>query len=144
MKFTTKTLVLGLILVGGLAYAGSATDPDAKARQDLMDANGGAMKTLGDMAGGKIPFDATAAGAAKAALVAGAADVPVKFKNNTTDPASHAKPDIWTAWDDFTAKAGDMGKAAAKLDVTSLDTLKAGLGDVGGTCKACHTAYKAS
>lgn len=144
MKFTTKTLILGLILVGGLAYAGEATDPDAKARQDLMDANGGAMKVLGDMAGEKVAFDATAAAAAKATLVAGAADITVKFKNQTTDPASHAKPEIWTAWDDFAAKAGDMGTASAALDTTSLDTLKAGIGAIGGTCKACHTAYKAS
>lgn len=144
MKFTTKTLILGLILVGGLAYAGAATDPDAKARQDLMDANGGAMKVLGGMAKGEVAFDAAAAAAAKATLVANAANVVVVFKNETTDPASHAKPAIWTAWDDFAAKAGDLTTAATALDTTSLDTLKAGLGAVGGACGACHTAYKAS
>ncbi len=144
MKFTTKTLILGLILVGGLAYAGAATDPDAKARQDLMDANGGAMKVLGGMAKGDVAFDAAAAAAAKATLVANAGNIPVVFKNQSTDPASKAKPEIWTAWDDFAAKAGDFGKASAALDTTSLDTLKAGLGAVGGACGACHTAYKAS
>jgi cytochrome c556 len=144
MKFTTKTLILGLILVGGLAYAGAATDPDAKARQDLMDANGGAMKVLGGMAKGDVAFDATAAAAAKATLVANATNIPVVFKNQSTDPASKAKPEIWTAWADFEAKAGGFGTAAAALDTTSLDTLKAGLGAVGGACGACHTAYKAS
>lgn len=145
MKFTGKILVLGLIVAGGIALADSAaTDPDVKARQALMDANGGAMKVLGDMAGGKVAFDATAAAAAKASLVADAADIPVKFKNNAVDPASHAKPDVWTAWDDFAAKAGDLGKASAALDTSSLDGVKAGLGAIGGTCKACHTAYKAS
>ena len=144
MKFTNKTLILGLIMVGGLAYAGAATDPDAKARQDLMDANGGAMKVLGGMAKGEVAFDATAAAAAKAMLVADSANIVVVFKNQTTDPASRAKPEIWTAWDDFAAKAGDLGKASAALDTTSLDTLKAGLGAVGGACGACHTAYKAS
>ncbi len=144
MKLITKTLILGLILVGGLAYAGSATDPDAKARQDLMDANGGAMKVLGGMAKGDVAFDATAAAAAKATLVADAANIAVVFKNQSTDPASKAKPAIWTAWDDFTAKANDLGKAAAALDTTSVDTLKAGVGAIGGACGACHTAYKAS
>ena len=144
MKLTAKTLVLGLILVGGIAYGATATDPDAKARQMLMDSNGAAMKTLGEMAGGKVPFDATAAAAAKASLVADSADIPVKFKNQSTDPASKAKPDIWTSWDDFTAKAADLGKASAALDTTSLDTMKAGMDAIGGACKACHTAYKAS
>ncbi len=144
MKLTTKMLVLGLTMAGGIAIADGAVDPDVKARQDLMDANGGAMKTLGGMAGGQIAFDATAAEAAKATLVANAADIAAKWKNNASDPASHSKPDIWTSMDDFTAKAADMGKAAAALDTASLDGVKAGLGAIGGTCKACHTAYKAS
>ena len=144
MKFTTKILILGLVMAGGIALAGNATDPDVKARQALMDANGGAAKTLGGMADGTVAFDATAAAAAKAALVADAADIPAKFANNASDPASHAKPEIWTAMDDFKAKAGDLGKAAAALDTSSLDGVKAGLGAIGGACKACHTAYKAS
>lgn len=144
MKFTTKILVLGLIMAGGIAIADGATDPDVKARQELMDSNGGAMKTLGGMAGDKVAFDAAAAAAAKAALVANAADIAAKWANNATDPASHSKPEIWTAMDDFKAKAADLGTAAAALDTTSLETLKAGIGAIGGACKACHTAYKAS
>lgn len=144
MKFTTKFVVLGLIMAGGIAIAEGAVDPDVKARQNLMDSNGGAVKVLGGMAAGKIAFDAAAAEAAKATLIAGAANTVVVFKNNATDPASHAKPEIWTAWDDFTAKAGDMGTAAAALDTSSLESLKGGMGAIGGACKACHMAYKAS
>lgn len=145
MKLTAKILVLGLVMAGGIALADSkATDPDVKARQGLMDANGGAIKALGDMASGATAFDATAAAAAKATLVANAADIPAKWKNNAVDAFSHSKPDVWTAMDDFTAKAGDFGKASAALDTSSLDGVKAGLGAIGGACKACHTAYKAS
>ncbi len=144
MKLTSKILVLGLIMAGGLAFAGAATDPDAKARQDLMDANGGAMKVLGGMAKGEVAFDAAAAEAAKATLVAKAGEIATVFKNQSTDPASKAKAEIWTAWDDFAAKAGDLGKAADALDTSSLDGVKAGLGAIGGACGACHTAYKAS
>ena len=144
MKTFTKTLILGLVMVGGIAFAGDATDPTVKARQDLMDSNGGAMKALGGMAKGEIAFDAAAAAAAQATLVANAADIAAKFKDQATDPASRAKPEIWTNWDDFAAKAGDLGKAAAALDTASLDTLKAGLGAVGGACGACHQLYKAS
>ena len=145
MKFATKTLIVGLIMAGGIAFAQSkATDPDVKARQTLMDGNGGAMHTLGGMVKGEMAYDAAAAEAAKAVLVASAADIAAKFKTNATDPESHAKAEIWTNWDDFAAKAGDLGKAAAALDTTSLDSLKAGIGAVGGACGACHTLYKAS
>ena len=144
MKFAAKLMVLGAILAGGVAFAEGANDPEVKARQELMDHNGGAMKTLGEMAEGKVAFDAAAAEEAKKALTEGAAGIEEAWKNNATDPASKSKPEIWTAWDDFVAKAGDLGKAAEALDTTSAETIGAGLGAIGGACKACHTAYKAS
>jgi cytochrome c556 len=143
MKTLTKTLILGLVMVGGIAFA-EASDPTVKARQELMDANGGAMKVLGGMAKGEVAFDAAAAEAAKATLIAAAADTAAKFKDQATDPASHAKPEIWTSWDDFVAKADALGKAAAALDTSSVDGVKAGLGAIGGACGACHETYKAS
>lgn len=145
MKLVTKTLVVGLIMMGGIAFAQSkATDPDVHARQTLMDSNGAQAGILGGMAGGKTAFDAAAAEAAKAQLIANASDIPVKFTNNASDPESHASPDIWTNWEDFTAKAAALGAAATALDVSSLETLQAGMAGVGGACKACHTAYRAS
>ena len=144
MKLSPQSVFLALILVGGVALAEGAVDPDVKARQDLMAANGAAMKTLGGMASAKIAFDATAAEAAKQVLIANAAGTLVVFKNQASDPAGHASNSIWTAWDDFSAKAGDMGTAVAALDTTSAESVAAGLGAIGGTCKACHTAYKGS
>ena len=144
MKLSPQSVFLALILVGGVALAEGAVDPDVKARQDMMAAHGAAMKTLGGMASAKIAFDATAAEAAKQVLIANAAGTLVVFKNQASDPAGHASNSIWTAWDDFSAKAGDMGTAAAALDTTSAESVAAGLGAIGGTCKACHTAYKGS
>lgn len=145
MKFTTKALIVGFICAGGVALAAGATDPDAKARQDLMGANGAAMKVLGGMAGGEVAFDATAAAAALKTLVDDAAAIPTVFKNpGAPDPKSGAKPEIWTNWEDFLKDAAALGTAAAAVDASSLDGLKAGLGAVGGTCKECHTEYKAA
>ena len=145
MKFSTKALIAGFILVGGVALAGQATDPDAKMRQDLMDANGAAMKVLGGMASGDVAFDATAAAAAVKALVDDAANIPVAFKNQgAADPKSAAKPEIWTNWDAFVKNAAALGTAASAMDTTSLDGIKAGLGAVGGACKTCHTDFKAA
>jgi cytochrome c556 len=143
MNRLTKALALGLTLFAGMALAeAEATDPLVIAQKDLMKSFGGAAKTLGGMAKGEVAFDAAAAAAAKDVLVKGAADIPVKFKTAGNDPASDAKPEIWTGWDAFVAKADGLGKAAAGLDVASLDGIKAGMGDVGGACKACHTDYR--
>lgn len=145
MKFTTKALIAGLILAGGVALAGGATDPDAKARQDLMAANGGAMKVLGGMASGEAAFDAAAAAAALKVLTDNAAAIPAVFQNpGQPDAKSTAKPEIWTNWEEFLKDAGELGAAAAAVDASSVDGLKAGLGAVGGTCKDCHTEFKAS
>lgn len=142
MKAVTKTLVAGLLLVAGVAVAAEATDPTVKARQELMDNIVASTKVLGDMAGGKTAFDAAAAEAAKAALVAAAADIPAKFEPQATDPKTTAKAEIWTNWDDYVAKAKAMGDAAAALDAASLEGVQAGMGAIGGTCKDCHSLYR--
>lgn len=145
MKFATKTLILGLVMIGGIALAQSkATDPDVKARQTLMDGNGGAMGVLGGMAKGEKEFDAAAAEAAKQTLITNAAGIVAAFQNNATDPESHAKPELWDHLDELATYADNLGKAAAALDTSSLDTVKAGLGAIGGACKECHTEFKAS
>lgn len=142
MKFKAKALVATLILVAGVAVAADATDPTVKAWQELMDSNGAAAKTLGGMAGGKMAFDAAAAEQAKAALIDNADAIAAKFMTQASDPASKASPDIWTNWDDFVAKANALSTAATALDVTSMETLQAGMAAVGGACKDCHTKYK--
>lgn len=143
MRFATKAFAAGMMLVAGIAFAETeATDPLVIAQKDLMKSFGGAAKTLGDFAGGKTAFDAAAAEAAKATLVAGSADIHVKFEKAGTDPASEAKPEIWTNWDDFVKKANDLSAAATALDASTLEGVQAGIGAIGGACKACHTAYR--
>lgn len=143
MRFATKAFAAGMMLVAGIAFAETeATDPLVIAQKDLMKSFGGAAKTLGDFAGGKTAFDAAAAEAAKATLVAGSADIHVKFEKAGTDPASEAKPEIWTNWDDFVKKANDLSAAATALDASTLEGVQAGMGAIGGACKACHTAYR--
>lgn len=138
-----KILIAGFVLAGTVAYAEvEATDPDVIARQTLMKEMGGAAKALGDMAGGKTAFDAAAAEAAKATLISHAADVGAKFEKNPTDPGSEAKPEVWTNWEDFLAKAKGLGDAAAALDVASAESIGAGMPAVGGACKACHSNYR--
>ncbi len=138
-----NSLILAAALIAGAAFAKEGVqDPQVKARMDLMGTQGMSAKTLGDMAGGKIPFDATAATAAKAALAASAAEIPAKFEPQATDPVSDAKPEIWAGWADFVAKSEVLLAAAEALDVTSAETIGAGMAAIGGACKDCHTTYR--
>lgn len=142
MKFISKTIVAGLILTAGVAFAGKSTDPDAMARQTLMGTIGMNTKVLGEMAGGKVAFDAAAAEAAKAALADAASKIAATFEPQGTDAESKAKPDIWTNWDDFVAKADALNKAALAMDATTVEGIGAGMAGVGGACKDCHSKYQ--
>lgn len=143
MKFV-KALVIGAVLISGAAYAkGDRTDPNAKARSDLMRVVGKNTGILGDMAGGKAAYDAAAAEAAKAAIIEAAGQVETAFKDQGgADPASEAKPEIWANWDEFLADAKALGDAAGAMDVSSAETIGAGMGALGGACKDCHTDFR--
>ncbi|MDP3261349.1 MAG: cytochrome c [Tabrizicola sp.] len=140
----TKYLAVGAILIAGAAFAeGDRTDPNAKARSDLMRTIGKNTGILGDMAGGKSAYDAAAAEAAKAALIEASAGIGAAFKDQgAADPASEAKPEIWTNWDEFLKDAGALNAAATALDVASAETIGAGMAALGGTCKDCHTEFR--
>lgn len=144
MKFVSKALFVGLMLVGGVAVAAEATDPTVKARQELMEIIGKNTKVLGDMAGGKAAYDAAAAESAKAAIVTAAGEIAAKFEPQSTDPESEAKPEVWTNWEDFVTKATALSTAAGALDVGSAEAIGAGMGAVGGACKDCHSVYRAA
>lgn len=145
MKAIAKTLLVSALLLSGAAYAETeATTPEVIARHELMKAMGGAAKTLGGMASGEAAYDAAAAEAAKQVLIASAGEIEAKFTANVEDAGSEAKPEVWTNWDDFLAKGKALGDAAAALDVASAETIGAGMGAIGGACKACHTDYRAA
>jgi cytochrome c556 len=144
MRFLTKTVLTLGMLAATAVIAAEATEPSVKARQELMDAQAGAAKVLGGMAKGEVAFDAAAAEAAKAALIALSADIPAKFETEATDPKTKAKAEIWANWDDFVAKAGALNAAATALDASTLEGVQAGMDGVGGACGACHKAYQNS
>ena len=139
-----KIAAIGALLAAGAAFAeGDATDPAAVEREKVMKAIGGAMGTLGGMAKGEVAYDAAAAEAAKAALIAAAGGVPAAFETQGgEDATSEAKPEIWTSWDDFVKKNEALTAAATAADVSSAEAIGASLGAIGGACKDCHTAYR--
>jgi cytochrome c556 len=139
-----KAFAIGAVLAAGAAFAQEdPTDPNAIARSDLMKTVGMNTGILGNMASGKEPFDAAKAEGAKAALIDASAKIEATFmEQGAADPASEAKPEIWTNWEDFLVKAKALGDAAGAVDVASAETIGAGMGAIGGTCKDCHTTYR--
>lgn len=139
-----KAFAVGAILAAGAAFAEEEpTDPNAIARAELMKMVGMNTGILGNMAGGKEPYDAAKAEGAKAALIEAAGRIEATFKDQgAADPVSEAKPEIWANWDDFLLKAKALGDAAAAIDVASVETIGAGMGAIGGTCKDCHSTYR--
>jgi cytochrome c556 len=143
MKFSLKVVLITAVLAATAVYAADRADPNAIARSETMRAIGGAMKTLGGMAEGKVDFDAAAAGAAKDAMMTAAANIPASFTTQgAADPESKAKPEVWTNWADFAANAAALSAAATALDVSSAESIGAGMGALGGACKDCHTEFR--
>lgn len=143
MKPIMKFVTFGAVLAATAAYAHDGVKNAAvKARMMTMSTIGDNMKMLGGMAKGSVPFDEARAEAAAVAIKDGAARVPALFEAEETDPKSEARPDIWMMFDEFTSKADALEKAAATVDASSLDGVKVGLGNMGGTCKSCHEQFR--
>ena len=88
-------------------------DPAVMARMHAMSEIGDATKVLGQMAKGAAPFDATAAQSAADAIAREAARIPALFETRADDPKSEALPAIWERFEDFSALALDLERAAS-------------------------------
>ncbi|GGD37417.1 c-type cytochrome [Sinisalibacter lacisalsi] len=139
-----NTALAAAVVLGTASFAfAQAQDANIKNRQAAMKVVGANTKALGEMVQGKTSFDAAAAQEAFAAISAKAAEVPVLFEAEVTDPESDAADEIWMMWDDFIDKAGALKAAAdAGAGVDSPEALGAAFGDLNGACKACHTQFK--
>ncbi|MEM8728626.1 MAG: cytochrome c [Pseudomonadota bacterium] len=124
--------------------AADASNPTVQARKEAMRAIGADTKTLGDMAKGKIPFDATVAQAAASNMASQAAEIPALFEAQEDDPVSKAKAEIWDNWEDFVSKGEALEIAAtnAASSITDQASLGPALQSIGGSCNSCHTPYQ--
>lgn len=143
LKPTLLALTISTPIVTPLLAHADATNPVVIERMKTMKAIGGAMKTLADMAKGEAEFDTAKADAAVATMGKNAGDIAAKFEANETDPETEALPAIWENWDDFVKKSEDLVMASSSVaSITDEAALGAALGQLGGTCKACHRDYR--
>lgn len=104
---------------------------------------------VGAMAKDEAPYDAAVASKAAANIVAIASVLSMdQFPAGSEyqkSADSFALPAIWTAQDDFLQKIADLNTAAAAFQTAAgadLDSLKAGMGNLGAACGACHKVYR--
>ncbi|MEK8032402.1 cytochrome c [Ideonella sp. DXS29W] len=147
-----KRLVLAVATLAGLVAAGPAAaqfqkpEDAIKYRKAAFTVMASHFGRVAAMANGKVPFDAAAA-QANADIVATLSKLPfTAFIDGTSSGDTKAKPEIWTEQDKFKAAAAKMNDEVAKLNVAAksgnIDQIKAAVGDVGKSCKACHDSYR--
>lgn len=118
-----------------------------KYRQSALTVMANSFGRIGAMVNGRVPFDAKVA-QDSAHVVTTLSTLPwVGFAANTESIKSRAKPEIWKEQAKFKESSDKMVDAAAKLEAATktgnLDAVKTAFGAVGGSCKACHDAFRA-
>ncbi len=132
-----------LVATTALAHEG-VKNPAVKARMHGMENIAAASKALGLMARGGGDFTETAVERHTDILIEEARRIPTLFEPREDDPKSEARPEIWSNWADFTAKAQAMEQMAVRLSkVNSSDRLLMPMRELGQTCSACHKLYRA-
>lgn len=143
-------LAAAIAALPGAALAQSPSDT-VDARQGFFKLMGVNVGPLAAMARGEMAYDADRAATHAANLAALAAYDPSGLFAPGTSNAdlpgeTRALPAIWENVDDVQAKFGDFAAAAQALAAVAGDgraAMGGALGAVGGSCQACHDAYRA-
>lgn len=149
-----KTAMIALLAISASLAAVSASaqfekpEDAIKYRQSALTVLGTHFGRLGDMAKGKIPYDADAA-AANAKVVALVSTLPWHAFGPGTDTGREtgARPEIWREQDKFRERgeamqaqvADHLVPAATSGDVAQL---RAAFGPTAQSCKACHDDFR--
>lgn len=123
----------------GLAFADDAI---LNKREQAMKGMGAQMKVIKDLIANGGPAAEIGGPAQKIADIA--ATIPALFPEGSG--GDDALPGIWENFDDFTAKAQNLGNEAGLLvsaaDGGDMATVGAQFDKVGGACGACHKPYR--
>jgi cytochrome c556 len=136
------TLAFALFVTASVIQAQQSRDPDILARIALMQGIEAATETLGDMTSGRTAFDADRAAAATLEIASLADQISAAFTAEVLDSESGALPVIWADWQGFTDQAADLATAARAVRANAVGPLRAGLADIGATCRACHSSFR--
>ena len=154
MTLTSKpffVITLSTAPVATAVFADGHSDKAAadavKARQAQMQMVGYHTGVLGGIAKGGIPYDSAMVDAAAKNLASLAkmehATLWLEGSEQGAVDGSRGKAEIWSDAAGFKAKFGDMETAAlAMVGAADAAAVGAGMGALGGSCKACHETYR--
>ena len=154
--YLTKSITaisLGALVIATAGFAASHSDKAAAAavgaRHAQMQLIAYHTGILGGMAKGEAEYDAEKAKVAASNLHAAAtldtSTMWIEGTENGMVDGSDAKAEVWTDAEGFASKLENLQTAsAAMMDAagTDLDALKAGMGNLGKACGACHDDYR--
>ncbi|HGG03825.1 MAG TPA: cytochrome c [Aliiroseovarius sp.] len=152
---TPKSLIAATLISGLAATAIFAASHGADFKNEI-DARKAQMRLyafnisqLGGMAKGMIPYDSDQAAAAAANIAAltklNAGAMWPEGSDSLNVEGTRALPDLWDDMADVQAKGMALAKAADAMAAaagTGLENLQAALGPLGGSCAACHKAFR--
>ncbi len=149
--------VLAMLTGAGLLWAGNTAAADIekaiKGRQGLMQVYAFNLSLVGDMAKGKVDYNAETAQNAANNLLAvatmkngamwpeGSGTDHPEFGENT-----RALPEIWTTYPEIGQRGADLVSALeefVKVAGKDLQSMGEGLKAVGKGCKSCHEEFRA-
>ena len=146
-RLPLSVLAAGCLLAVALPAAAQFAKPEdaVKYRQSAMFMQSQHFGRIAAMANGRAPYDQARA-VANAEIVALISTLPWTGAYAPGTEGGKAKPDIWTDAPKFKEYSDKLQAETAKLltvaKAGNLDALKAAVGSVGGTCKACHDAFR--
>jgi cytochrome c556 len=133
--------MLLMALAGTSAVAHDEKDP----RHQAMEALGKSMKAISQTVKSGAAIDADTMAHARRIAETGDRVLDL-FPEGPIGHGSRAKPEIWSDWSGFSAKAEAFGRAADGLLVAVQDgepsRVEAALKQVGATCGGCHKPYR--
>ena len=146
-RFSLAAITLAAAVGAAPAAAQFQKPEDAiKYRQSAMALQGATLGQVFAMANGRVPFDAKVA-EENIEIVAMLNRLQFRaFVEGSDKGNTKAKPEIWTQKDKFAASVAKSQEDVAKLVVAgksgNLDQIKAAVGGVGQSCKACHDEFR--
>ncbi len=149
MKPLHTLLTLAVGLLAGLPAAAQFQTPETaiKYRQGAFSVMASHFSRVAMMAQGIQPFDVKSV-QDNAELVGKLSRLPFSAFGPGTDKGvpNRAKPEIWTDAAGFKTASDRMIADVAKLEVAArsgnIDTVKAAVGQLGQSCKACHDDFR--
>jgi len=113
-------------------------------RADVMHVLSAQRNVMRDMADAKRETDSVTFINAANALAALAKMIPEAFTINAIAAESAAKPDIWTNWDDFVARANKLSDTVSEIARVAANDLESakGLAKNIRDCGGCHDDYR--